>query len=404
MTERMHEGNAKVFVHLGYGFGGHSWAQRHAVGLIPGLNDRLAYGYYRASSDGWSVEYSEDACENALTKFCRLALRRIAGFDLIHAWRNRKGLFAADIVWTHTEIENLGVLLLFWLRRLGRRPKVIANCVWLFDRWPNLSWPKRFIYRELLRHAAAVTTFSPANLQVARNVLPGVRCEYIKFGVTIEGLREPRARPLHYPVRVVSLGSDIHRDWKTLCTAFGNREGYRVAIGSRGIDRKALRGITNVTVLSVVTADDVKALYDWADIVIISVKPNLHASGITVILESVILGVPVVCTDSGGLRAYFSSVELCYVPTYDPLAMRVAVEELARDDERRLDMVVRAQKRLLTTSLTTQGFAERHRQLSEELLGQGPKIGLSLSSRRPGARIAAAGEPCGQGIDHNSRL
>jgi hypothetical protein len=38
---------------------------------------------------------------------------------------------------------------------------------------------------------------------------------------------------------------------------------------------------------------------------IMSLKPNLHASGITVILESIILGVPVVCTDSGGLVLTF---------------------------------------------------------------------------------------------------
>ena len=68
---------------------------------------------------------------------------------------------------------------------------------------------------------------------------------------------------------------------------------------------------------------------------IMSLKPNLHGSGITVILESIILGVPVVCTDSGGLRAYFSSSEIYYVPAYAPIAMRVAVEELAQDDERR---------------------------------------------------------------------
>ena len=382
MTESTHERNVKVFVHLGHGFGGQSWAQRHAVGLIPGLNDRLAYGYYRASGNGWSVEYSEDARENALTRFCRLAFRRMVGFDLIHAWRNRKGLFAADIVWTHTEIENLAVLLFFWFCRWGRQPKVIANCVWLFDRWPKLSWPRRFIYRKLLRHADAVTTFSPANMQVAKSVLPGVRCEYIRWGATIEDLKKPRIKPMHHPLRIASLGSDIHRDWKTLITAFGNRERYRVAIGSRRIKPKVLMGTTNVTVLCVATADDVKALYDWADIVVVSLKPNLHASGITVILESVILGVPVVCTDSGGLRAYFSPAEICYVPIYAPIAMRVAVEELARDDERRLDMVVRAQKRLLTASLTTRGFAERHRQLSEELLVQGPNIGLTVDAAR----------------------
>jgi glycosyltransferase involved in cell wall biosynthesis len=382
MTERMHERNVKVFVHLGHGFGGQSWAQRHAVGLIPGLNDRLAYGYYRASGNGWSVEYSEDACENALTGFCRLALRRMVGFDLVHAWRNRKGLFAADIIWTHTEIENLAVLLLFWLCRWGRKPKVIANCVWLFDRWPNLSWPRRFIYRELLRRANAVTTFSPANLQIAKSVLSGVRCEYIRWGATIEDLRKPSRRPMHYPLRIASLGSDIHRDWKTVITAFENRERYRVAIGSRRVNPKLLMGINNVTVLSVATADDVKALYEWADIVVVSVEPNLHASGITVLLESVILGVPVVCTDSGGLRAYFSSTEVCYVPIYAPIAMRAAVEELARDDERRLEMVVRAQKRLLAASLTTKGFAERHRQLSEELLVQGPNMELTGDAAR----------------------
>jgi glycosyltransferase involved in cell wall biosynthesis len=116
--------------------------------------------------------------------------------------------------------------------------------------------------------------------------------------------------------------------------------------------------------------------------VIVSLKPNLHASGITVILESIILGVPVVCTDSGGLRAYFSSSEICYVPAYAPIAMRVAVEELAQADERRWDMEIRAQKRLLSASLTTQGFAERHRQLSEELLLHDPNRELTGDAAR----------------------
>jgi glycosyltransferase involved in cell wall biosynthesis len=382
MTESAHERHVKVFVHLGHGFGGQSWTQRHAGGLIPGLNDRLAYGYYRASGNGWSVEYSEDARENALTRFRRIALRRMMGFDLIHAWRNRKRLFGADIVWTHTEIENLAVLFLFWLCYWGRQPKVIANCVWLFDRWPNLSWPRRFIYRKLLRRADAVTTFSPANIQIAKSVLPDSRCEYIRWGATIEELKRPSRKRMHSPLRIASLGSDIHRDWKTVVTAFGNRERYRVEIGSRQIKPKQLKGINNVTVRSVVTADDVKALYEWADIVIVSLKPNLHASGITVILESIILGVPVVCTDSGGLRAYFSSSEVHYVPVYAPIAMRVAVEELAQDDERRWDMVIRAQERLLSASLTTKGFAERHRQLSEELLVQDPNGELTGDAAR----------------------
>src|ERR1700736_5731118 len=202
MTESAHERHVKVFVFLGYGFGGQSWIQRHAVGSIPGLNDRLAYGYYRASGNGWSIEYSEDARENALTRFCRIALRKIMGFDLIHAWRNRKGLFGAHIVWTHTEIENLAVLLLFWLCHWSRQPKVIANCQWLFDRWANLSWPRRFIYRELMTREAVVTTFSPVNMEVAKRVLPHIRCEYIRFGATIEDLKKPSRKTMHSPLRI----------------------------------------------------------------------------------------------------------------------------------------------------------------------------------------------------------
>jgi hypothetical protein len=67
----------------------------------------------------------------------------------------------------------------------------------------------------------------------------------------------------------------------------------------------------------------------------------------------------VVCTDSGGLRAYFSSSDVYYVPAYAPIAMRVAVEELAQDDERHWDMVIRAQTRLLSASLTTKGYLRR---------------------------------------------
>jgi len=195
-----------------------------------------------------------------------------------------------------------------------------------------------------------------------------VRCEYIRWGATIEDLKNPSRKAMHVPLRIASLGSDMHRDWKTMVSAFGNQERFRVAIASRRIDGALLRDVGNLKVVSVATADDVKTLYDWADIVVVSLKPNLHASGITVVLESVILGVPVVCTDTGGLRDYFSSAEICYVPIYAPIALRAAVEDVAGSNDRRWNMIARAQKRVLSASLTTEGFARRHRQLSEELL------------------------------------
>lgn len=360
--------DVRVFVHLGHGFGAESWRRRQALGLIPGLNDYLAYGYYRAGGNGWSIRYSEDKREDRLSKLFRIALRKLLGFDLIHAWRNRKWLLSADIVWTHTELDSLAVLALCFIRPRHSRPKMIANCVWLFDRWNDLSRPRRAIYRKLLEHADIVTTFSPSNLQVAKDVLSGVRCEYVAWGAAGEGLTRSEERTVHRPLRIVSLGSDMHRDWETLLRAFAGDERYVVRIAARRVSRRMIRGLSNVALFNPRTADEVKALYEWADVVVVSLKPNLHASGITVILEAVILGVPVVCTRSGGLCAYFSSREVRYVPALAPVAMRRAVEELAADKRRRAEMVARAQHRLAAAELTAQGFAERQRRLSEKLV------------------------------------
>lgn len=360
--------SVEVFVHLGHGFGAESWRRRHALGVIPGLNDSLAYGYYRASGDGWSIRYSEDKRENRLSKLCRIGLRKLLGFDLVHAWRNRKWLLSADMVWTHTEFDGLAALALCFIRIRHARPKVIANCVWLFDRWNDLSRPTRAVYRHLLEHADVVTTFSPSNLEVAKKVLSGVRCEYVLWGTAAEALTRSEKRDVHRPLRIVSLGSDVHRDWETLIRAFGDDRRYVVRIAARRVSRRMIGGCDNVLLLNPCTADEIRALYEWGDVVVVSLKPNLHASGITVIMEAVILGVPVVCTTSGGLDAYFSPDEVRYVPPRAPVAMRRAVEELAADKKRRAEMVARAQDRLSTADLTAQGFAERQRRLSESLL------------------------------------
>src|SRR5713226_7206158 len=85
------EANTKdvnVFVLLGHDFGANSWQRKHSLGLIPGLNDRLAYGYYRAAGEGWSIKYSHDTDESSFARICRLALRKFLGFDFIHVCRN----------------------------------------------------------------------------------------------------------------------------------------------------------------------------------------------------------------------------------------------------------------------------------------------------------------------------
>jgi hypothetical protein len=68
------------------------------------------------------------------------------------------------------------------------------------------------------------------------------------------------------------------------------------------------------------------------------------------------------------MRAYFCEGEIRYVPVSDVAAMRAATDEIASDDDFRRNLVSRAQERIQSADLTAQGFADRHRKLSEKIL------------------------------------
>src|SRR5262249_27908019 len=123
----------------------------------------------------------------------------------------------------------------------------------------------------------------------------------------------------------------------------------------------------NVALVHPKTNAEYLELYRWADVVALALKPNLHGSGITVIEEATIFGVPVVVTDAGGLQCYFSDRDLGYGRGAAPASMREPIAAVAAD-ETSMQMVERAQRRMTEAGLTSRGFASRHAALSKELL------------------------------------
>ena len=360
----------RVFIQLGRGFGAREWEKRWARGAIPGINERLPYGYYHAADSSFRIDYSEDHAEMWPSKVVRLGLRRLLGFDLVHAWRNRTMVLGADAVWTHTEFEHLAVLALLRSFRFDPKPKVIAQSIWLFDRWRELSTTKRWLYRTLLKHADVLTVQSPANLMVLRRLLPRIRSELVLYGTDISDLRPATLRNAHSPTRIVALGNDMHRDWNTLIAAVDGWPGCEVRIGSTRLGWQRLAG-KQVSIVPVRSAREAKDLYAWGETAVVPLERNLHASGITVISEAIVSGLPVVCTRTGGLNAYFSDQEVRYVPPEDPEAMRCALKELAANDELRFVIAEKAQKRILAADLSSRARALRLRKLTEELLAGG---------------------------------
>jgi len=114
----------RVFVHLARGFGAAQWQAKWERGEIIGLNERLPYGFFLAQEDGCAVEYSEDRQEGALRAVLRLGVRLLLGFDLVHAWHNRRGIYSAEIVWTGTESQHLS-----WMIREGAQDFGLGGAV-----------------------------------------------------------------------------------------------------------------------------------------------------------------------------------------------------------------------------------------------------------------------------------
>lgn len=387
MTKNMDtDSKIRVFVHLARGFGRRAWKQRRDRGEIVGINHDDPYGYRQAEEMGCTVEQSEDCAEGPLSRGLRLAVRAMLGFDLIHAWRNREQMFAADVVWTHTESQALSVLFLRRLRPFSKpRVKVIAQTVWLIDSWDSYSRIRRAFYRGLIEQADVLTFLSMSAVARARELFPGVEVEFVKYGIRLDPSVAKIDREDHKPIRILSMGNDRHRDWATLVAAIQDNPRYVAKVATSAGNARRFANVENITTERASTNDDLMALFRWADLVVVPLVDNAHASGITVIEEAVLCGIPVICTDVGGLRDYFSSEEVTYVAPEDPSAICSAIEELAKDRERRRVKALRALLRMKDGEVNSRSFVSQHVELSNRLLRSG---GVSLASDR----LSIAGE------------
>ena len=351
-----------IHVHLYYGVDPLQFRKDENAGCL--------YGYHFAESDTMALSYSRDHPEGRLLRLVRRTLKSLLGFDFIHTYRNRAGLMSADVIWTHTEREYLSVALLLLLTRRSREPLLLAQSIWLLDIWKSLSLPKRLFYRWLLGRADVLTTHSPDNAALVQKYW-GREGTVVRYGLDTRDFPLTAAgdwRP-HEPLRIASIGNDRDRDWNTLITAFENDSRYCVRIATR---RKIWRRskASNVTVAPAHGLAAQRALYEWADVVIVSLHPNHHVSGITVILEAVATGKPVVATATGGLEEYFSPDSIWYVPVHDAGAMREQVAFLAREPGVATEQTHRAQQEFVRKDLTTRAFANQHATLTWSLINR----------------------------------
>lgn len=361
-------GTIKVFAHLAHGQDVVAWEKMWSDGVLVGINDPTPYGYGRASKMGCEVSFSEAAKGSKLYAFIRLVLRVLLGFDYIQARHNAKRALEADIIWTHTESQYLAMALVFALRGKDKpRPLLLAQSVWFYDKWPKLDPIRKAFYRYLINYVDVLTVHSPLNLERAKALFPDKRAELVRFGIPSEDLKTPERRE-NKPHRIICVGNDRHRDWQTAIEAFKDDPNIDMKIFSTKTNPKIADGIDNVEIRGVRNDAELKAELSTASLMVLPLKPNLHASGATVLQESAIFGIPVIASHVGGLDAYFDAEAVTYVPHGSPEALRRAAMELLNDPAKAVAQATKAHDRVKSGAIGANAYVMDHVRISRDLL------------------------------------
>ncbi|RKR72937.1 glycosyl transferase family 1 [Frondihabitans australicus] len=288
------------------------WAERHGRGETPGL---WPYGL-----DGLRA-LDPDARIAELAKPTRFEAARAR---LLPGRRPKLGSAATaevGITWD----ENTGRLMA--LTRPHER--MYTGVIWVTDLVARGRDTGRM--REILREMDGLWVISRGQLEPLRDFVgdDGPPIAYFRFGVDADFFPY---RPYPTQPLVVSVGGDRDRDAATLFAALEQvHESVpeaRIVVQTTST-LTAPRGVETVAHLS---HRELADLYAEASVVAIATGQNLHASGMTVSLEAMATGRPVVMTRTPGIEDYVDHGSTgLLVPVGDAEALSEGVVRLLGD-------------------------------------------------------------------------
>lgn len=298
------------------GKGVESWQRRNAESPVPGswpygLDGLARYGHVTA------VELDDPG-------LARRAMRRLTG---PHRIRARSGDPELALAWD----ENAGI------RLLGGIPaqRLACGVVWVTDdiSAEGVDPTPTLRMRKALRQFDDLWCTCRPQVDVLREWIgPGPRVHYVPFGV------DPDFYPAQeYPDQplVASVGGDRDRDPATLMDALAIVNAQRPEVECIVQSRANLTPAPGVRTIPSLSHVEVRDLLASASVVAIATRPNSHASGLTVTLESMSTGRPVVVSDTPGMSDYVDpGVTGLLVEPRNPQAMADAIITLVDDRER----------------------------------------------------------------------
>jgi glycosyltransferase involved in cell wall biosynthesis len=293
------------------------WRDRHAAGEVPG---EWPYGLDALRG------YDADVRIASLEAPSRVAsLRdRVVPLRRRPAARVRAGARDIGITWDENAAR----------RMLLTRPhqEMYTGVIWVTDMLARGRDVGRM--RDVLRRMDGLWVISRGQVEPLREFVgpDGPPVGFFAFGV--DGAFYP-ARPVPTRPCVVSVGGDRDRDPATLFAALARVHGAvpeaEIVVQSAS-DMAAPEGVRKVPYF---THSELADLYARASVVAVATRENLHVSGMTVSLEAMATGRPVVMTTTPGVEDYVDPGRTgLLTPVGDPDAMAEAVVSLLRDPAR----------------------------------------------------------------------
>ncbi len=241
--------------------------------------------------------------------------------------------YSAVIVTTN----SFGIALAL-LKRLGLfKPRLIFIAMGLID----FATPKStlLMYRIVFRHVPVLSLGRP-EAEYLKNWLPGVRIDYLPFGVDTQFWRPANTAPATAPdgPYVLSIGNDRYRDYTTLLRAWKQDYPWLKIVTKQPIPAASIP--TNVTVISgdwhqqMLSDEQIRDLMRGALFVVLPILDTIQPSGQSACLQAMACGKTVIISDIKGIwdRDLIRDDENCLlVPPGSVAGLQASIERSLGD-------------------------------------------------------------------------
>jgi glycosyltransferase involved in cell wall biosynthesis len=319
----------RAYIPLAHGLSATSWRERYALGDVP---DASPYGLHKLAEHDVEVTFGETEFGRVSERVARSVRHRTYGAEMLEglyesAARHRR---RADVVLAYDERTGIPAELF----RTSRHAPIALGVGWLTTRSVTPRIHAALAARALPRAAAVWANCLPLLPVLGREWgVPSARLHFIPLGIDADFYHvhpAPRVADV-----IVSAGEDRYRDHSLLIAAVKSlskrRPDIRLELATElPVVLPREFGILHCARLN----GKMRDLYRRASVVAIALKPTLSGSGLTVALEAMASGRPVVMTDNPGVSDYVEhGVTGLLVPPNDVEAFAAAIGKLLDDPQ-----------------------------------------------------------------------